>query len=149
MKANTTGGRIENLIGEIEQADIVHFICHTEHANTVIQLNGDKEFCLTPSKLSKLKTAPRLVWINACSASGAGLGEFASALTAAGCPHILGSLAPVQDHRAESYSAYFYRRILGGETFADSVWQLRKHLSRVGDPAWASIVAYGPSSRIF
>ncbi len=61
----------------------------------------------------------------------------------------MGSMMPIGDGPAGLISPHFYRQLLAGTEVGQACLSLRQLLAAEGDPAWWSLVCYGPSGRVF
>ncbi len=147
-----------DVLGRLEESDLVYFVGHTEHDP---EDPGNAAWVVADGRIhgrefERLHPAPRFVFANSCESaresfvSGHGsphnVGGLARAFIAAGTMNYLGTLWPI----AATQSAYFgtavFESLLDGRSAGGAVRDARHkcidHFG-LGDPVWAGYVLYG------
>lgn len=147
-----------DVLGRIEEADIVYFVGHTEHdpadpANSAWTVADDRIY---GREFERLHPAPRLVFANSCESAresfvaGQGpaqsVGGIARAFIAAGTLNYVGSLWPIAAGQSARFGREAFEAVFDGRSVGEAV-RLARHkcISEfgLGDPVWAGYVVYG------
>lgn len=152
---------LEELLSLIDKGDrgSFHFVCHNDFSSqdggSSIRLAGGP---LVPPLLNSavalrsLSSMSPVVFMNTCRSAGTVMGYttemgWAQQFMAAGAGAFLGTLWPVRSTTATVFAISFYRRLLAGEPFGNSVFSARNDARTYShDPTWLAYTAYGNSN---
>lgn len=148
---NTPESEIAALVAAADRFDVLHFCGHVaaEDGGPAFQLDGARDIRLRPQDLARTRSAPWLIWTNACGGGlGGGQASFARAWLDAGAAIYIGAATPVSDAGALTACRLFYRSLARGLPVGRSMRDMRVRMAELGLVAWATIALFGdPNAR--